>query len=150
MLEISTRSTLSKQARADSRFGRCQAGKRQLHAIQLQRSEELHVGVLPPDFPVIIESRQRTGRKKTGEARRITGRGREGPARSASCESKWLTARNKCPEWLESREWKIPFIKSFCTVEPPPTPGGGPPCRGRRDRRAKQTGCQLPLVKKQH
>lgn len=54
--------------------GRCQAGKRQLHAIRLQRSGELHVGVLP-DFPVIIESRQRTGRKKTGVQNGGEGRG---------------------------------------------------------------------------
>lgn len=26
---------------------------------------------------------------------------------------------------IREPEWKIPFIKSFCTVEPPPTTGGG-------------------------
>lgn len=50
---------------------------------------------------------------------------------------------------IREPEWKIPFIKSFCTAEPPPTARGGrrrlPPSRGGR---AKQTGCQLPLSKK--
>lgn len=70
-LEIPSRSSLSKRMLERRR----RAGKRQLHAIgsrargDLSLSLSLHVGVLPPDFPVIIESRRSGAAGKGGEGK---------------------------------------------------------------------------------
>lgn len=99
----------------------------------------VHVGV-PERFSRnyrISSSGVKKRRKKEKRRRRRT--------RSASCESKWLTARSKWPEWLESSSRRYRSLSHFAQSNLRPL--SEERALPRRGRRGKQTGCQLPLVK---